>query len=227
MDGSFQAGAESGYGAAHSVREMPERFQDRLTLSNLRLIQRYVEAEIIIRVQFQTDQKFVAYFQGALDICRADEQIHHGMLGADRKPRTEFLSDAFWRFVGGQGNSANSGTEVDAAKRSASGKNDAVFVDVVQAVQHPELVPVPSFVRLYRLECVESIISQPSLLFYSSQRGFVFTGFVPDRNWVSASERSAPRATSISCPLKWSRALRRFWMASPMIPGMLVGTGST
>jgi hypothetical protein len=75
----------------------------------------------------------------------------------------------------------HSSAEIQTVERTASGENDAVFVDVVQSVQNVKGVSLPSFVRLYSLKCVEGIISQEALLFDSSKQGFVFTGFVPDR----------------------------------------------
>jgi hypothetical protein len=101
-----QARAEAIDNPADRIRGFFERFKNRLRLGNLRLIERYVEAEILIRLHFHVaDDKFVAYFQGAHDVGGFKKRIDDGDIGdigSGVRPRwfSSCCARGFLRFEG-------------------------------------------------------------------------------------------------------------------------------
>src|SRR5262249_44116428 len=64
---------------ADELRGLMERFNQRLTLNDPRLIERYINAEIHLLIHFRVreiDEEFVACFQRARPAGRPDVEIH-------------------------------------------------------------------------------------------------------------------------------------------------------
>src|SRR5258708_35314361 len=67
--------------AIDQIRHLLERFNDRLTLGNLRLAERYLKAELTVVVHFRisfVDVELVACFQRPHSICRIEEKADLG-----------------------------------------------------------------------------------------------------------------------------------------------------
>ena len=63
---SLEPGGEGRKNALDKCRDLMERFEQRLTLDNPRLIQRYLESKLQLRIRFfidSTDVEFEAFFQ--------------------------------------------------------------------------------------------------------------------------------------------------------------------
>lgn len=126
--------------ALHELEHLIERFNQRLTLDNLRLVERYLKFELHILLEFKVrglDIDFIAHFQrfrGTTKISPA-YQPHHG---SDVNLR---IADCHSGVV-----IESHGTELVPCNRS---EQKAVFVDVVKFVEMPERV-VPASVWFER-----------------------------------------------------------------------------
>src|SRR5450631_577065 len=155
---------ESPHSVADEVSKMLDRYQHRPRLDDVRLIERYSEFEFHIRVDFivrKTNEEFVAYFERAKIICGCDAN------GEVSKVNASFGSELahIFRHAG------------DNRFIAGPGRNKgAVLVDVVQAVQDPEIISLPTFVWFERRKSVDSL--SPHLLYFSANRAFVLRGFL-------------------------------------------------
>src|SRR5271168_1443206 len=76
---SAHAGRESHNDALDKCRELMDRFEQRLTLDNPRLIQRYVESKLHLLIHFRVgriDEEFVALLQWEENISRLEERTN-------------------------------------------------------------------------------------------------------------------------------------------------------
>src|SRR5216683_1218664 len=134
---------EAGNQAIDQIRHVLKRFDQRLRLKNLRLAERYIEAELHLLVHFrirEIGEEFVAYLQRAQAVSGPQEEIHHRKVS---EPSGGFG-------IGGQTllkTAMKQGTNIDAAKGRPNGGQSPVFVDVVKLVESPESI-VPTFIRL-------------------------------------------------------------------------------
>src|SRR5882762_10001527 len=72
---SIEAGLEGGHSVADQINKLIDRFSNRLTLENLKLIERYLKGELHILVNLRargSDIEYVALFQWAQNIGRSD-----------------------------------------------------------------------------------------------------------------------------------------------------------
>lgn len=161
-----KAGLEGGESAADKVSKMLKRFNERLTLNNPRLVERYVKSEMYVLLALSirgVDEKFVALFQGALSVRRSDENA--GWLEYFASDRVFHLRDKLG--------------QVHALVGRTDSHEHAVLVDVVKPIEYPELMPIPSLVRLGSAKGIYGVL--PQALYYSLKEGFVILGSVVDR----------------------------------------------
>jgi hypothetical protein len=169
---STEAGLEQGDSAADSIRKMLDRFQERLTLSNPRLIERYRKSELHILIEIKmlgTDRQYVACFQG----------INTGLGGSDHdlvrgsKHGVEHLLGQLSFQVGHV--VPHRGAEVQVIEPASSNcDQQPMLIDIVKAIEGPQLMPLPSLVWLGSAESIYSIL--PQGLYYSGKIGFVSRG---------------------------------------------------
>jgi len=158
------------------IRELMERFEQRLTLDNLRLAERYIKAELHLLIHFGirgVDKQFVASFQRA----------HHGIGLKEEMPSRGDGDGIVRNGLLGLPNqllqaSTCMGTEINTPEGGTDGnQHQAVFVDVVKFAEYPELVSLSSLVRFGCVDCVYGIL--PHALYLSIALGFVFRGVGP------------------------------------------------
>lgn len=171
----FQTGAECRNDAGHKIGELLRNFNNRLALNNLRLVERYIKGEISLLVHFHLGLKishqYIAHIHWAGCPRDPKEGIHLGAPLQARGMIEEPLPSEVPR---------HHPADVEAARIAAARQDDSVLVQVVQAVQDPELMPIPSLVRFERLESLERVIPNTAL-YCSIKSGLVFAGSIADR----------------------------------------------
>src|SRR5262245_25864338 len=113
--------------------QLMDRFNQRLRLGNLRLVDRYLEGKLQLRVHFcirEVDEEVVAYLQGAKWVRRSEEGRNLG------KCPTQHLRHA----------SDQMAADVHTAKLRPDRDQFAMLGEVVQLIQDPQVVPFPSLV---------------------------------------------------------------------------------
>jgi hypothetical protein len=167
---------EASDSAADKISKMLDRFNQRLTLDNLRLIERYVKSEIILLIHFHihgASEQYVAYFQRAHVVSGPEKGIHFREISRlERGQKAMLLLRSQHRSHGGA-------AQIYASECTSNSNDNTVLVDVVQSVEHPNLVPLASFVRLDLAKRIDSVL--PQALFFSAKKGFVLLGCIENR----------------------------------------------
>lgn len=148
------------------LRQIMERFNDRITSSNLRLSERYLDRDIHVLVEFSLllagiREDYVAHFE-------------RGDFGIGRENHLAVVD----RHTKGHSDSIQKRAEVDPFVSGTDSQQEAVLVGVVQFVEYPELVSCPTLVRLSPLKDFYREI--PKTL-YLTQSGTVFRGIASNR----------------------------------------------
>jgi hypothetical protein len=154
---SFQKRLKVDHSVANQLRKMLDRYEDRPRLDNLRLAQRYAKAEIHILLEFflrDASQRFVAILEKAIDVRRPE--AYHG------------LNSQAHRLAGYE-----SATPRRSEPDSYSDERP-MLVDIVESVEGPEIVSLPTFVWFERAERVYGLL--PHALYFSASMSFVFRG---------------------------------------------------
>jgi hypothetical protein len=156
-----KTGLEQHDSVADQIREMLERFKNRLTLDNPRLVERYIKGELHLLIQLiigSSDEKFVAILQRAQPVCwgKKDGGIAHEI----RKPPRHIFG--------------HQAPNIDALKRSTYREQQSVLVDTVQLIEDPEVTSCPSVVWFEAIDCVYGVL--PQALYFSRRQGFVLRG---------------------------------------------------
>lgn len=154
----------------HHVREFIEHFDNRPTLDNLRLIERYCNQELHLLLKFGVGDgvELLASLQwdegnGAESTSQINSDLSSGMTGLDELSQHHFLT---WRHA-------------SSAIRRTGSEKQAVLVDVVKFMEMPERV-VPAFVWFDRIDSVNRIL--PHALYFSTKSlSHVFIGSVRNR----------------------------------------------
>lgn len=145
--------------SADNVRKMLDRFNDRLTLDNPRLIERYDKAEIHLLVRFSVgvgNQQFIARFERWTDL---------GGIKVDRLecPSRERLPHRL----------THECAEID--RGSCIGcQQHSMLVNSVHAIENGKCLSLTSIVRLDSAQNVYSIL--PKALYFSHKTGFELLG---------------------------------------------------
>lgn len=144
--------------AVHKSKQLMDRFNQRLRLNNLRLVERYVKGELHLIVRFfirGTNEEFVADLQGAQGVVGLEESRRWRQGRSDELLQTCYDMSA----------------QIQVPESRSDSDQVAVLGEVVQFVEHPELVSFPSLVRFERIKgsndaCIDS-------LYFSLTIGFV------------------------------------------------------
>jgi hypothetical protein len=141
-----------------NIRQLMEKWKNKLTLANLRLVERYVKGELRIHVVFATVAKdYIAEFQA----CR--------LLGFKLKVDGEG-TDLLWRCRG-------------KFVIERDGKQEAMLVDNVKTMENPERT-IPSLVRFQEADRFYRVF--PHALYFSAKSAFTSVGFRRLKDWESA-----------------------------------------
>ena len=172
--GISETRSESRNDALDKCRELMERFEQRLCLNNLRLIERYIKSELQILIQFRIgsiDEEFIACLQGEENVGGLEKSIKDRKLGSVE------------RIIGISGGGPfhhplHMSAKIDALKHGANCDQKAVLLDVVKSIENPEKI-ISSFVWFERIDRGERVLSRA--LYLSLFFGFVFRGVVRNR----------------------------------------------
>ncbi len=151
--------------AIETIRRSTERFQNRLTTRNLRFAERYLEGELHLLIYFRVrgrDEELIASFEGTQFVGWSDADI--------KAWKVPLPSD---RFEALRKSPAHRRPDVDAAEGGPYCDEQAVLVDVVQAINEPERV-IPTRVRFGRDDRVERSLA--GALYFSSREGLKTLG---------------------------------------------------
>jgi len=156
-ESSGQQAPESSHDVVNEIRHILERLEHRLALDNAQMVERYIEGEAHIIVHFRVNgssEEFVAYYQ-------RDSR-------SDRQPQAD-LGDL----------RMDTGRQLDAAQDRPRCDQQLMLVDVVQRVQLPESMALPSLVRFGCIDCVYYVLR--NALYCSATHGWVIRGGRCDR----------------------------------------------
>ena len=174
-DGSVQKSKKIGKSSNDPVNEIThalERFKNGLTLANLRLVERYIESELHILIEFRygPSEKFLAYLQRERAIGRevhgmknvAGHVLGIGMSG--QKHCCDFLPNFLRRGVPKVG--------------TCTCNQHSMLVPIVKFPKFPEQI-VSTLVWFDRIDALYSLL--PHSLYFSSKLGrHVFRGRIRD-----------------------------------------------
>jgi hypothetical protein len=170
--------SETGEQAINQIRHLMKRFDDRLTLRNLRLAERYVKAELELLIHFcvrGVPEDFVAHLHRAEFLVGPEEDRQGWVLPP--------VGVNFGELTGVK--SGHVTPKIEASEPADDGHEQAVLVGLVEFVDLPERV-VPTLVRLGGVESIYCRLRHS--MYLSSLLGFVFRGGVEDRE-VDIEER--------------------------------------
>src|SRR6266849_4879361 len=162
---SIKAGLEQRDSVAHKIGEMLERYQQRLTFDNPRLVERYGKSEIHILVHFrvgEVNENFAACFECA-SIGRSEIQVHLRDNSLDLEPIPHFLHI-----------SPAEGADVCTLELSKCGYQHAMLIDSVKAIDDGKIASLPSIIWFDTEDRVYSVL--PQALYFSRSIGFELCG---------------------------------------------------
>lgn len=175
LEPSDEQGLEAKNNVVNRLRHVMERFDQRLTLKNLRLAERYLKCELHLLVYFcvgEIGEEFVACLQREQAISGPHKNVGDGHVLEDVSP------SAFGPHLLLE-HALHIRCEVDTPIVGTNRDNQAVFVDVVKFVETPERI-IPTLVWFNRVDSFNRI--WPHALYFSSSVGFVLRGVVGVRN---------------------------------------------
>ncbi len=152
----------------NQTREFMESWHNSMTVEKLLLSERYFKGEIHLLVHWrsgESDEEFVAHIERNFQPPGGT----HGVVGLHVG-----LSPAH-----ALNNSVDARSGIDGAERGADKNQKAVLVDIVEFLEDPKSVSVPTVVRLDRIDDFYRV--WPRTLYLSSSLGYVFRGTVKDR----------------------------------------------
>jgi hypothetical protein len=142
----------------NKVAQMLKDFNERMTLNNLRLSQRYIDGEIRLILHIRlTDQDYVTVFERASN--------------AAGEPDAPKVSQALKHVERGH-------FKDGLLERDNRDQQSVVLIGNVQFVDRPEK-RVPTLVRMGNIDSIYGAL--PHALYSSMSLGFVFRGKLPDR----------------------------------------------
>lgn len=150
------------------LRRLMQHFENRLTLADPRLAERYDRGELDLLLYFGVrgaSDNHVAHLNRA-GVGRVHEHIH---LRHD-----DLIAHRVLQHLG------HHRSDVEAGRMKVDHKQQAVFVGIVQFIEDPESVSLPTLVRFERQEVFDGTGGQS--LYFSLQRGFVLRSSVLSTN---------------------------------------------
>jgi hypothetical protein len=175
----LRGGLEHGNDPVNKARELMKRFDQRLTLSNLRLDDRYNEGELQILVRFRTwqsDVEYVALFQ-RLEFPVVENPkvpVQHVVHNLAEMVTLQSLIPKL-----GLKCPSRCVTVMDYASGRTGSHNQSVLVDVVELVEQPKFLSLPTFVWFDVVDRFDRVL--PRALYFSTSTGLVFRGIRGDR----------------------------------------------
>src|ERR1035437_9279327 len=157
---------ERGQESVRRIRQFNEAFERRFRINNPRLVERYAEGEGKLLIHFHVEgfpEEFVALLERQQFVGGSNDNGH-----VENRPRRDGLHMPGHHV-------ANIDTDVI----RACCDEQAVLVDLVQRVQLPEPVALPSLVRLGCIDCIYGSLARA--LYVSVTHGWVLRGAFGDR----------------------------------------------
>src|SRR3954451_9615747 len=142
---STQEGAKTSNSVCDEIRELLYRWKDRLTLDNPRLVERYMKSDLHLLVRFRVggiDEHLVACLEREQVVSWSEKSAQ------ERQISTRDSSHVF----------THMSAEVEALEGRTDRHQKTMLVDVVQGMQDPEIMPIPSLVWFDRLERIYSLL---------------------------------------------------------------------
>jgi hypothetical protein len=163
--GLCEAGSEGIDNAADAIAKLHQRFEQRLTLDNPRLVERYLKSELTLLLffNFVGSGDYVAGFQRSF-VGGLQEEGKRGHFGPIGHQSVHVAGDFC--------------SHVHAAKFRECGENNAVFVDIVKPMEGPEIGSIASLVWFERADRIDSVLSHS--LYFSRKSGFKLFGRLSD-----------------------------------------------
>ncbi len=152
---------EVGNNVADKIKRTLERFENRLSLRDLRLSERYLKSELQILVQFKVFKEYVASFQRTNLLLGGNELISCVSEASEQRNASPPIPQS-----------------VNRNHRCADSSKCAVLVDVIQFAEPPNRV-IPTLVRFDRIDRFYRIFAHQ--LYFSMLTGFVFLGGAGNR----------------------------------------------
>ena len=155
--------------AVHKMRQLMKKWDDRLTLDNLRISERYVKGAIDLFIHIKVrsaDPCDSGYFCAVLG--------HHDPAGGKIINHTRHVLKELSEFRGDFEQLRKVGTTVGTPEPDPSkpeNEQEAVFVEIVKLMESPKVI-VPTLVRLDSIDSVYSCRAHS--LYHSRRVGFVF-----------------------------------------------------
>lgn len=155
----------------NKARKLVEKWNDRLTMDNLRLCERYLKGEIEFLVSLYREPGHAAQFCAVIKYAG---QSGSGSMPSNHEARNS--SDALGRqfshgFLGGPQ------TEAERIDAKCHHGQQPMFVNIVEFVEAPEIV-VPTLIRLERIN--DAYGARAHSLYLSRRIGFVFGSTLAD-----------------------------------------------
>jgi hypothetical protein len=180
---SGQAGPKGFDNAADAVAELHESFEQRLTLDNPRLIERYLKSELRLLVHF--------LFEGTSDYIACFQRAH--IVGGLEKHLSELnvppIGELPFPYVG------RFCSEIHASESRPGCDNHAVFVDIVKPVERPEIGPLTSCVWFESADGIDGVL--PHALYFSPKHGFKLFGRLGNRKTRLIPKDASPRTNQV------------------------------
>jgi hypothetical protein len=180
--------------AIHQLRELGQKWQDRLTLDNLRLDERYLIGDLSVGVEFRPlgwadGDNLIAFLN--YWPSRAGGPLGRG--GGEVDPHS------YRTLLPGRKEKARG----DVTNLHGGDDQHSVFVEVVQLVKAPEAV-VPSLIRLCGLDELKR--TRGDALYYSGVEGFIFLGSLANRVRGSLRRSASAGFNQLPCEVVQSGA---------------------
>jgi hypothetical protein len=170
-DTSYKQWLEAQYQVVEVINHLNEKWKQRLTLDNLRLIERYLKGELQLLIEFSIrgiGEKFCAYLQGAMPVTGIHPNWCPFKTAQTAKDR--IVLKCF----------GCHSSDIESPVSRGNGHEQAVLIDIVKLVQPPERI-VPAFVWVDSVDSVNSRLRHA--LYFSASRSFVFRGIVRVDDW--------------------------------------------
>ena len=165
--GISQSGGESRNDALHKCRELMKRCDERPTLNNPRLAQRYIEGKLLVGTWFRIhshDQKFTTLFQGESFVGGLDVEA------------ITLLQQSAHR-LGHLGEQTNNDViHAHASKVGPDGEQNPVLLDVVKSIERPEEIVPSTLIWFESVNGIDRVLRRS--LYFSTFFGFVFRGVI-------------------------------------------------
>lgn len=170
MQNSHKIG-ELGDNALHQLEHLVHRCKDRLTIDNLRLVERYLKGELHLLLVLKTSRfgvDFIADLERlnrATEVCVGDEAQNSTSI----RPATDDINHSL----------VVERSRISELVPHSCGDKESVFVNIVQSAELPEKV-IPTLVRLERVDSINALGTE-FLYFSTTLRRHVVIKTLPKR----------------------------------------------